>query len=171
MTDTPASPAPDRKGAWKIVVSVAVVAGAIGVLLYSSTLSGMEYYKHVDEVTANLEGLRGKRLQVHGHVVTGSIERSKGAGMHYRFKIETRAPRAAAVISAEYTGIVPDTFKDGSEVVAKGTLTAANGLTVAPDGIMAKCPSKYQAQQAPPSGAEVAAPREGAQAPVAKTSP
>ena len=44
-------------------------------------------------------------------------------------------------MAATYTGLVPDTFKDGAEVVAKGTLTPENGLNVIPDGIMAKCPS------------------------------
>ncbi len=44
---------------------------------------------------------------------------------------------------ATYTGIVPDTFKDGSEVVLKGTL-GPDGFQVEPDGVMAKCPSSYE---------------------------
>ena len=88
---------------------------------------------------------RGKRLQVHGHVVDGSIEQAKGTLM-YRFKIESRAPRAPAVISATYTGLVPDTFKSGAEVVAKGSLTPDDKLEVVADGIMAKCPSKYDSK-------------------------
>jgi cytochrome c-type biogenesis protein CcmE len=46
-------------------------------------------------------------------------------------------------VTAFYTGIVPDTFKDGSEVVLAGVLTP-DGFRVAPNGVMAKCPSKYQ---------------------------
>ncbi len=47
---------------------------------------------------------------------------------------------------------MPDTFKSGAEVVAKGTLTGDNQLAVVPDGIMAKCPSKYEADKnAPPA--------------------
>jgi cytochrome c-type biogenesis protein CcmE len=38
---------------------------------------------------------------------------------------------------------VPDTFKDEAEVVLKGTLTP-DGFTVEPNGVMAKCPSKYE---------------------------
>ena len=45
---------------------------------------------------------------------------------------------------ASYTGIVPDTFKDGSEVVLKGHLEP-DGFAVEPNGVMAKCPSKYDA--------------------------
>src|SRR6185503_17834844 len=129
-----------RGAAWKIVVSVVVVTSAVGFLLTRSMKEGAEYYKHVDEVMAAPDALRAKRLQVHGHVVNGSIEQAKGT-LQYRFKIESRAPRAPAVIGATYTGLVPDTFKSGAEVVAKGTIGPDNVLQIVPEGIMAKCPS------------------------------
>lgn len=141
-----------RGTALKIVLSVVAVTGGIGFLLSRSVSEGAEYYKHVDEVMASPDSMRSKRLQVHGHVVNGSIEQVKGT-LQYRFKIESKAPRAAAVIVAKYTGIVPDTFKSGAEVVAKGTLGADNALDVAPDGIMAKCPSKYDAKGGSPLSA------------------
>jgi cytochrome c-type biogenesis protein CcmE len=144
---TPSVPPVGRATAIKIVASVVVVAGAVGFLLTKSMKEGAEYYKHVDEVTANLDSWRGKRLQVHGNVVDGSIEQAKGT-LLYRFKIESRAPRPPGIITATYDGLVPDTFKSGAEVVAKGTLTADNQLAVVPDGIMAKCPSKYDADKA-----------------------
>jgi cytochrome c-type biogenesis protein CcmE len=152
MRGAKASAAPvTRATAIKISASVLVVAAAIGFLLVSSMKQGAEYYKHVDEVTANADAWRGKRLQVHGNVVPGSIEQAKGT-LLYRFKIESRAPRPPSVIAATYNGLVPDTFKDGAEVVAKGTLTADNQLSVVPDGIMAKCPSKYDADKAASPG-------------------
>jgi cytochrome c-type biogenesis protein CcmE len=144
MSDQPAPPS--RSGALKIVATVIGIGGAIALLLTASISKGAEYYKHVDEVMSSIDSWRGKRLQVHGHVVDGSIEQAKGT-LLYRFKIESRAPRAPAVITATYTGLVPDTFKSGAEVVAKGTLTADNQLDVVPDGIMAKCPSKYNADE------------------------
>jgi len=148
--NSPASPPPVSRGAaWKIVASVVAVTGAVAFLLTASMKPGMEYYKHVDEVMTNTDAWRGKRLQVHGNVVDGSIEQAKGT-LLYRFKIESRAPRPHAIIEASYNGLVPDTFKSGAEVVAKGMLTADNKLDVAPDGIMAKCPSKYNADQAKP---------------------
>jgi cytochrome c-type biogenesis protein CcmE len=39
---------------------------------------------------------------------------------------------------------VPDTFKDGAEVVLKGRL-GPDGFDVEANGVMAKCPSKYDA--------------------------
>jgi cytochrome c-type biogenesis protein CcmE len=104
----------------------------------------VQAYKHVDEVMSNVGSMRGRRLQVHGNVVDGSIEQRPGT-LQYRFKIESRDPRPHAVISANYTGLVPDTFKSGAEVVASGKLGEGDKLDVIPDGIMAKCPSKYDA--------------------------
>jgi cytochrome c-type biogenesis protein CcmE len=144
---SPPQPPVSRGSAWKVVLSVVIVTGAVAMLLKSSVKEGAEYYKHVDEVMADIGQFRGKRLQVHGNVVAGSIEQAKGTLM-YRFKIETGAmsrpePRKVAVISASYTGLVPDTFKDGAEVVAKGTLGPDDRLEA--NDIMAKCPSKYEA--------------------------
>jgi cytochrome c-type biogenesis protein CcmE len=149
MSTTSAAPV-SRASAIKILASVAVVASAVGYMLTSSMKQGAEYYKHVDEVTSNADAWRGKRLQVHGNVVEGSIEQAKGT-LLYRFKIESRAPRPPAIITATYNGLVPDTFKGGAEVVAKGTLTSDNQLAVIPDGIMAKCPSKYEADKNAPA--------------------
>ena len=132
-----------RRGAWKIVISVVVVSVALGGLLWASTREGAEYYKYVDEVLADAARYQGKRLRVHGDVVAGSLE-SDTASLRYRFKIASRAPRPPAMISAEFHGIPPDTFKAGAEVIAAGVL-ASDGRLVA-DKIETKCPSKYEAK-------------------------
>ena len=139
----PQMTATHRRGAWKIVISVVVVAAALGGLLWASTREGAEYYKYVDEVLADAARYQGKRLRVHGDVVEGSLESDK-ASLRYRFKLASRAPRAPAVISAEFHGIPPDTFKAGAEVIAAGVL-ASDGRLLA-DKIETKCPSKYEAK-------------------------
>jgi cytochrome c-type biogenesis protein CcmE len=156
-TGQPVAAAPMSRGtAIKIVGSVLAVVGAVGAVLYLSALPGGEYYKHVDEVMSNVAPLRGKNLQVHGFVVKDSILLNRRT-LEYKFKLETRAPRAPAVIEAEYRGIVPDNFKSESEVVAKGSITPDNRLVIVPDGISAKCPTKYKAGEVKlselPSGA------------------
>ena len=137
---------PSRKGAIKIVATVLGIGGAIALLLTASISKGAEYYKFVDEVTSNIDSFRGKKLQVHGVVVDDSIQQARGTLM-YRFKIQSRPDRPAATIMANYEGLVPDTFKGGAEVIVRGTLTADNQVAVIPDGIMAKCPSKYNADE------------------------
>jgi cytochrome c-type biogenesis protein CcmE len=56
-----------------------------------------------------------------------------------------RAAAAGNVVDASYTGIVPDTFKGEAEVVLRGKLTAT-GFHTEPNGVVAKCPSKYEAK-------------------------
>ena len=60
------------------------------------------------------------------------------------------------VITARYTGVVPDTFKNGSEVVLKGQLHPDGDFMVTPNGVMAKCPSKYTPQPAARHAGELA---------------
>ena len=137
---------PSRKGAIKIVATVLGIGGAIALLLTASISKGAQYYKFVDEVTSNIDSFRGKKLQVHGVVVDDSIQQARGTLM-YRFKIQSKPDRPPATIMASYEGLVPDTFKSGAEVVVTGTLTADNQVAIVPDGIMAKCPSKYNADE------------------------
>jgi cytochrome c-type biogenesis protein CcmE len=124
--------------ALKIGVTVGVLALALAGLLYSSLTEGTEYYKHVDEVMANPAQWQGKRLQLHGFVVRDSILRRQNS-LDYRFKIANNGK----TVLAAYTGIVPDTFSDDAEVVLKGRL-GPDGFHVDPNGVMAKCPSKYE---------------------------
>ena len=131
----------------RIGVTTVALTLAFGGLLWTTLSEGTEYYKHVDEVMADTDAWQDKNLQVHGFVVPKSILRRPDS-LDYRFEIENNG----AVIKAAYSGIVPDTFKDGSEVVVRGRLGPA-GFQVAPNGVMAKCPSKY----APQAGAAAAA--------------
>jgi cytochrome c-type biogenesis protein CcmE len=126
--------------ALKIVATAVVLLGALGGLMYTSLQEGTEYYKHVDEVMSDPAAWHGKKLQLHGYVVDKSIMRRPDT-LDYIFKIQSNGK----IVNARYTGVVPDTFKDGSEVVIKGTLSA-DGFHVSPDGVMAKCPSKYEAK-------------------------
>ncbi|MBI3264334.1 MAG: cytochrome c maturation protein CcmE [Acidobacteria bacterium] len=122
----------------KIAATTVVLVFALTGLLWSTLREGTEYYKHVDEVMGQPESWHGKRLQLHGFVVRDSVLRKRDS-LEYRFKVENKG----SVVPAFYTGIVPDTFKDDAEVVLKGTLRT-DGFHVAPNGVMAKCPSKYE---------------------------
>ena len=125
----------------KISLTIAVLLAALSGLMYTTLSDGTEYYTHVDEVMADPAAWQGKRLQLHGFVVANSIEK-KRSSLDYRFKVESNGK----VVQAFYSGSVPDNFKDGAEVVIKGKLDG-DAFHVNPrDGIMAKCPSKYEAK-------------------------
>lgn len=127
----------------KIGATVLILGLAFAGLLYSSLSGGTEYYKHVDEVMANPSLWEGKRLQLHGFVVDHSILR-KPDTLDYRFQVQNNG----RVVPVRYSGVVPDTFKGGAEVVLKGRLDS-DGFMVDANGVMAKCPSKYQATSSP----------------------
>ena len=55
MSDQAGAAPPSRKGAVKIVATVLGIGGAIALMLTASISSGSQYYKFVDEVTANAD--------------------------------------------------------------------------------------------------------------------
>jgi cytochrome c-type biogenesis protein CcmE len=130
-----------RNTAVKIGLTSVVLAGTLAALLGATLREGTEYYKHVDEVMTDPGSWYGKRLQLHGFVVDDSILKRRDS-LDYQFRIESNG----RVVAVRYTGVVPDTFKSGAEVVVKGRL-GPDGFQVDPDGIMAKCPSKYEASR------------------------
>jgi cytochrome c-type biogenesis protein CcmE len=130
----------------KVSLTVVVLATAFGVLLYTSLGESMQYYKYADEVMASPAEWEGKRLQVHGYVVPGSIAR-KPDTLEYRFDLQ----RNGKVMRAFYTGVVPDTFKDESEVVLTGQLSHGASTEFHATEMTAKCPSKYEEAPGAPS--------------------
>lgn len=138
---SPLPQANKKSRALLVVLSAAIIVGGLGWLLSDS--SGFEYYKHVDEVKQNLPAWQNKRLQLHGFVVPGSIAKRLNRDiqkLEYTFAVEN----CGATMQAYFAGVLPDTFKDGAEVVLKGQLFAEKFKATE---VMAKCPSKYQATQ------------------------
>lgn len=123
----------------KIGLTVVVLGAAFYMLFRSTLAEGTSYYKHVDEVMATPEAWYGKNLKLHGFVAKDSIRR-KRESLDYRFVVHSKGH----TVQASYTGVVPDTFKDDAEVVLTGRL-GPHGFEVEPNGVMAKCPSKYDA--------------------------
>jgi cytochrome c-type biogenesis protein CcmE len=126
----------------RVSLSALVILSALTFLMYTSISEGAEYYKYVDEVMAEPEQWHGKRLRVHGYVLGEPQVNPKT--LEYRFTVQANGE----TLNATYRGVVPDTFKKDSEVVLKGTLTP-NGFVVEDKGIMAKCPSRYEADALP----------------------
>ena len=125
--------------ALKIAATSGVLLLALAGLMFTTLREDTQFYKHVDEVMANPSSWQGKRLQLHGYVE--GIERKRNS-LEYRFKVQSNG----SVVHASYSGVVPDTFKDGAEVVLKGRLND-EGFEVERNGVMAKCPSKYEASK------------------------
>jgi cytochrome c-type biogenesis protein CcmE len=74
-------------------------------------------------------------------VVNGSISHR---GDSLRFRVRDRDGTASVPVT--YTGVVPDPFRDGREVIVSGELR--NGTFVGErDSLVTKCPSKFTKDQ------------------------
>jgi cytochrome c-type biogenesis protein CcmE len=134
----------------QIALGAIMVAALLG--WYAATnlerIGTFEYYQTLQEFRA--AGTVGKPVRVHGYVALGSIERDVSQ-RQVRFAVVNDPPHAGRAtgdpLPVLYATLeTPDMFKDGAEVVVEGRLDAS-AVFVA-DNVMAKCPSKFQAQAA-----------------------
>lgn len=138
---------------------IALAAVAIAALLGWYATSSLEgagtyrYFETLDELRTS--DASGTHVRVHGFVAPGSIERDVPARA-IRFSVQGRPPHEvgsqeaqSAPLAVVYGSLeVSDMFKDGAEVVVEGRLDGAAGVFHATN-VLAKCPSKFQAQATP----------------------
>lgn len=101
------------------VVLIGVITAAV--LVLSAIGENMLYFFSPTQVKAG-EAPQTRSVRVGGLVVDGSVERV-GTGLTVRFDLTDTAES----ITVEYTGILPDLFREGQGIVAMGR--------VRPDGV------------------------------------
>lgn len=116
----------------RIALASLLLALCVGVLY--ATPPPAPRYVMVDEVVAHAGDFDGARLRVHGWVHPGSIVRW---GPDLTTFVLEREGRQLLVWHA---GLVPDTLRDQSELVAYGTL---RGEFFDSEQLLAKCATKY----------------------------
>jgi len=106
----------------KIGLTAAVVLGGLGFLAYSSTEQAQHYMMVDGLIRDGFERWKDRGLKVHGWVADGTIVRavvSQEAMQTFVLQKDGKRIRVFA------NGPMPDTFKDGAEVVATGRLVPA----------------------------------------------
>ena len=143
-------------------VQIAIGAAAIALLLGWYGMTRLEdglsfqYFQNVDEFHARADEMVGRAARVHGYVAEASIERDLEAQV-VRFHVQSAPPHAGGprgrTLEVLYSSLeTPDLFKDGAEVVVEGQLVMDQGEVVfEADNLLAKCPSKFEAQAGPAS--------------------
>lgn len=129
---------PTKKRLIKAVVTILVVAGAIAWLTVSSFEESMIYYKTVEEALSARAQFEKTPVRINGLLVPDSILQKPGTD---QFKFQLK--KNASVIDVEYSGILPDTMREGKELVVEGTLIPGKDVLNATE-ILTKCPSKYE---------------------------
>jgi cytochrome c-type biogenesis protein CcmE len=110
------------------------VAASVALAVMASRQNIMFYYDP-SQIAAG-QAPAQKRFRVGGMVVKGSVSRKPG-DLQVRFVLTDFAHQ----IPVEYTGVLPDLFREGQGIIAHGTL-GQNGAFVA-DEVLAKHDEKY----------------------------
>jgi cytochrome c-type biogenesis protein CcmE len=121
---------PGRKRKIRLAVALGAALCLAAALVYTS-------FSAASEAAKPSELREGRSYDLTGKVVAGSIERR---GDELRFAIRDRDGTAS--VPVVYSGVVPDPFREGREVIVSGELT--RGKFVAErDSLVTKCPSKF----------------------------
>jgi cytochrome c-type biogenesis protein CcmE len=128
------------RGKRALIISLSLIVAALSFLLYTGLNSNMVYYYHVDEFLPKAASLNGETVKVNGKVLEGTIKKQQ---MDYQFTIHGAKDH---LVNVSYHGVVPDTFKDGSDVVVEGVYNPDVKVFHATT-LLAKCPTKYESKQ------------------------
>ena len=126
-------------GRMKLIVAGAIIVAGVSYLMITGISETTVYYFKLSELMADPSSHPGG-VRINGHVVPGSIQH-EAKTMTVNFVMT----EGDVQIPVTYSGIVPDTFKDESEVVVEGVLSSDRSAFKA-HTLLAKCPSKYESQ-------------------------
>jgi cytochrome c-type biogenesis protein CcmE len=130
------APQPARRGRKLLIGSVVVVAMVVGLVTWAMARPDSTSFYMTTTEASRLTAAAGTvhEYRVNGRVVGGSIHHK---GVKSTFQItDGKTP-----ITVTTTAALPDTFKQGTTIVAQGTY--ANDRLDATQ-VLAKCPSKFK---------------------------
>lgn len=124
-----------RKRRRLLFAGALLLAGAGGAALVLAALKDnvLYFYSPSDLRTKHVPS--GVAFRIGGLVETGSVRRGPGAEVHFL------VTDGRAVVPVDYSGVLPDLFREGQGVVASGALDA--GGTFAASEILAKHDERY----------------------------
>jgi cytochrome c-type biogenesis protein CcmE len=118
-----------------VVLGILVGVGASVSLAVMASRENIMFYYDPSQVATGKAPL-AKRFRIGGMVVKGSVARNPGD-----FEVRFVLTDFAHEVPVEYTGVLPDLFREGQGIIAHGTMNA-NGAFVA-DEVLAKHDEKY----------------------------
>jgi cytochrome c-type biogenesis protein CcmE len=124
----------------RFIVGAVLIAAAVSYLVYAGIRTTSVYYFEMDEFVARRAAHAGEDLRVKGWVRAGSVQWDPATN---RLAFDLARQDGSEAVPVAYTGILPDMFAEGREVVVEGRYEVP-GLRA--KQIMTSCPSKYEAQ-------------------------
>jgi cytochrome c-type biogenesis protein CcmE len=125
---------PSRKRRLRLIVALGAALLLAGALMYTSFSSATEARKP-SQLLSDADS--GRSYELTGKVVSGSVERD---GDRLRFAVRDRDGSASVPVS--YSGVVPDPFREGREVIVSGRMDSGTFVGER-DSLVTKCPSKF----------------------------
>jgi len=125
---------PRRKRLFVVLGILGGVAASVSLAVMASRENIMFYYDPSQVVEGKAPA--AKRFRIGGMVVKGSVARKPG-DLEVRFVLTDFAHQ----VPVEYTGVLPDLFREGQGIIAHGSLSS-RGTFVA-DEVLAKHDEKY----------------------------
>jgi cytochrome c-type biogenesis protein CcmE len=121
-----------------VILALLAVLGAALLAMWGLQDRAAYFYTPADVAAG--KAAPGRAMRLGGMVEKGSVQRDRD-GVTTRFVVEDGEAR----VPVTYRGILPDLFREGSGVVAEGTLTADNMFVA--DNILAKHDERYMPPQ------------------------
>jgi cytochrome c-type biogenesis protein CcmE len=139
VTQTEARPRPtaNKTKKTKFLIGGLVVVVVIGYLIFSSLSGATQYYLTVAEVKA--QGPANRIVRVNG-IVDGNSVKYESQTLTIRFDLVDDSGRLAVV----HHDVLPDMLRDGADAVVEGKYREDGVFEVNPNGLLLKCPSKYE---------------------------
>lgn len=124
-----------RRWPWSVVLAGLVILGAVAYLVYANTRSNAAYDMTVSQLI-QCGACISQAVRVEGVVQRDSIERDETT---LSFAISDGRQNLAVI----YTGVVPDIFAAGIQVVVEGHYREQGPFRALT--LLTKCPSKFTA--------------------------
>lgn len=123
----------------KFLVGGIIILITLVAVMYVGVRDAEVYYLTPTELLSRGDANINEGVRVSGRVEEGTIKYNQQT-MELTFKVTDQKNS----IPVYYKGVIPDTFKYGVEVVVEGKF--APGQTFNATTLLAKCPSKYEAE-------------------------
>lgn len=124
-----------RKQRRGVLIGSGVLVLSLAAILVMFALKDSVVFFHTPSDIVEKAVPAGQRIRLGGLVAQGSVARGQGATVSFKVTDTLKE------IPVNYTGVLPDLFREGQGVVAEGKLDASGNFTA--DSVLAKHDANY----------------------------
>jgi cytochrome c-type biogenesis protein CcmE len=123
----------------KFVAGIAIIVATVALLVYTAVDQTKMYMITVDEFLSTRSAYAGNTLRIAGKVREDSMQWN-AAALDLTFTLDDIEGKGE--LSVHYSGILPDMFAEGRDVVVEGPHT--DDPVFQASTVLTSCPSKYE---------------------------